>query len=101
MAVRTKEELLASINSILGEDSSDETIALIEDFTDTYDSLANASTDNENWKQKHEQLDKEWRKRYRDRFLQKPDTEPTVEEEEEQEEGPTAYEDLFEVKEEK
>ena len=37
--IKTKEELLESIRSKIGEDSSDETIALLEDVTDTFDDL--------------------------------------------------------------
>lgn len=67
MAVRTKEEILQSIRDRLGEQiDSDESLALIEDVTDTIDSLNGDGTD---WKQKYEDNDKEWRQRYRDRFF--------------------------------
>ena len=35
MAVRTREEILESIRSRIGEDTSDESISLLEDITDT------------------------------------------------------------------
>lgn len=68
MAIKTQEELLNSIKGLLKDDTSDESIALLEDVTDT---LAEMSTnkDNENWKQKYEDNDKQWRQKYRDRFF--------------------------------
>lgn len=35
MAVRTREEIIAQISARMGDDTSDEAIALIEDVTDT------------------------------------------------------------------
>ena len=71
--VKTKEEILDAIKAKIGEDTSDEAIALLEDISDTlndYDNKANADTD---WKTKYEENDKEWRKRYTDRFFNKGD----------------------------
>lgn len=68
MAVLTKEALLAKINGHLGDDASDEALSLVEDITDTLDSLESGSSD-ENWKQKYEDNDAAWRKKYRDRFF--------------------------------
>lgn len=67
MAVRTTEELLASIRTRIGDDQSDEAIALVEDVSDTLNSMKNDS--NENWKQKYEENDANWRQKYRDRFF--------------------------------
>ena len=69
--VKTKDEILEAIKAKIGEDTSDEAIALLEDVTDTlndYDNKANTDTD---WKAKYEENDKEWRKRYTDRFFNK------------------------------
>lgn len=63
--VRSKEELIASITKVIGESTSDESISLLEDVTDTMDSLS----DGENWKQKYEENDKEWRQKYKERFM--------------------------------
>lgn len=68
MAVRTTEEIMASIKSRFGEDTSDDTIALVEDISDTLNSLTNANN-GEDWKKKYEDNDSAWRKKYRDRFF--------------------------------
>ena len=69
MAVKTRDEILASIKSRFGEDTSDETLALIEDVSDTIDDLSSRTSDSTNWKQKYDDLDADWRKKYRDRFF--------------------------------
>lgn len=84
MAVRTREEILTSIRSRFGDDTSDDTIALVEDITDTLADFENkANNDNTNWKKKYEDNDEAWRKKYRDRFFSDgsedddPSSEPT------------------------
>ena len=70
MAIRSKKELLDSLFNRFGEDSSDETIALLDDFTDTITDLENkALNNNEDWKAKYEENDKAWRKKYTERVL--------------------------------
>lgn len=69
MAIKTQEELLTSIRGLLADDTSDEAISLLEDVTDTLGSFSNANNDNEDWKKKYEENDKEWRQKYRDRFF--------------------------------
>lgn len=66
MAIRTKEEILESIRTRIGDDTSDEALALVEDVSDTMDSLSNAES--EDWKSKYEENDAAWRQKYRDRF---------------------------------
>ena len=53
MAVLTREDYLERLNTLVGEDNSDEALQIIEDFTDTFDNLGtqNDNNDNENWKQ--------------------------------------------------
>ena len=48
MAVLSFDELIAKIKTKIGEDTSDESIALLEDVTDTF----NANNDGEDWKTK-------------------------------------------------
>lgn len=70
MAVRSKEEILTSIRSHFGDDTSDETLALVEDITDTITDFENkAKPDGVNWEQKYNENDAAWRKKYRDRFF--------------------------------
>lgn len=103
MAVKTMDELLDIIKTKVGDDTSDETIAFIEDITDTltdYESKI-ANSENENWKTKYEENDKKWRERYRERFFSK-DVEKEDDVFEDDDEVKTlSYEDLFEEKEEK
>lgn len=73
--VKSKEEIIASLKSIIGEDNSDEAITLLEDVTDTLSVDNSAITaELEEMKQKYTDLDNEWRKRYRDRFYGDVDT---------------------------
>lgn len=67
MAIRNKEFLLETIKKYTGEDTSDETLQLIEDFTDTINDMdQKAETD---WKQKYDENDKMWRDKYKARFF--------------------------------
>ena len=69
MAIRTKEELITAITTQLGDNNSDEAIAIIEDVTDTLNELENKSNgDGTDWKAKYEQNDKAWRDKYISRF---------------------------------
>lgn len=66
-----------AINNFLGDRTDDEAIALLEIIDDE-------GVDEENWKQKYEENDTEWRKKYTERFKEgranpKPTPEPTPE----------------------
>ncbi len=76
MAVRTRDEILAAIRSRLGDDTSDDALAIIEDVDDTFKDYEVRTS--EDWKSKYDELDAEWRKRYRDRFFQKNENEETT-----------------------
>lgn len=69
MAIKTKEELLESIKSRIGEDTSDEAIALIEDVSDTYADMETRITEAGDWKNRYEENDKAWREKYKERFF--------------------------------
>lgn len=79
MAIKTRDEILAAIRSRLGDDTSDDALSIIEDIDDTFKDYETRA--GENWKSKYNELDAQWRKRYRDRFFQKPDNEETTPEE--------------------
>lgn len=66
--IRTLEELLSDV----GEGTDDNTLALLENIRDTYNDLSSKASDPENWKQRYEDNDKEWRKKYRDAFMNPP-----------------------------
>lgn len=81
MARLKKEEYLESLKKLIGDDTSEEAIKILEDFTDTYDELETSSTDTEDWKDKFTQNDAEWRKKYKDRFFSAGSKEEEIEEE--------------------
>ena len=100
MAIRTSEELLKSIRTRVGDQTDDETIAFLEDVTDTMNDLNSKASGQEDWKKKYEDNDAEWRKKYTDRFFTGGDgtqvvevieTSPTVEDK------PKTFEDLFKI----
>lgn len=71
MAVRTQEELMTLIRARIGDDTSDEALGLLEDISDTFGDLSKKATpDGEDWKQKYQDLDKEWRDKYKARFFE-------------------------------
>lgn len=72
MAVTTKEQILAQVKAKFGDDTTDETIKLIEDISDTFDDLSKKPDDGVNWQAKYEENDKMWREKYRDRFFNTP-----------------------------
>lgn len=94
MAVLTREELLARIDRINTDKESDDYISLLEDVSDTYDSMSGG----EDWKSRYEQNDREWREKYRSRFFDAPVSDTGYQEEEvtEEEVASTDYNDLWE-----
>ena len=80
MAVKTREEIIEEVKVRVGEQTDDETIAFLEDITDTLSDLeTKAKGDGTDWKAKYEENDAEWRKKYTERFYSSdpnPDPEP-------------------------
>lgn len=69
MAVKTREEILTAVKARVGDQTDDETIAFLEDITDTISDLeTKAQGDGTDWKAKYEENDAEWRKKYTERF---------------------------------
>ena len=64
MAVKSKAEILEALKGRMGEELDDESIAFLEDVTDTLDDYDTKIADKEDWKTKYEENDKEWRKKY-------------------------------------
>ena len=95
--VRTKEEILNDIKGIIGDNTDDTTIILLEDISDTFDDYESKVTDKEDWKTKYEENDAEWRRKYTDRFFSAepedaPDPDP---DDPEGRNEPMSFEDLF------
>lgn len=90
MAVRTRDELIKSVNEIIGETPDDIGLSLLEDISDTFAT----NDDKEDWKSKYEENDAEWRRRYKERFEGK---EVVVEEKDDDiPKEKTKFEELFE-----
>lgn len=70
MAVKTKAEILELVKVRIGDDTSDEALAIIEDVNDTLDDYETRIADSGDWKARYEQNDAEWRQKYKDRFFQ-------------------------------
>ena len=93
MAIKTREELLESINTIIGENTSDEALAIIEDVQDTFSDYDTRLSDTTDWKAKYEENDNAWRTKYRDRFFNSPGSDPEADPEPEP--IKKTFEDLF------
>lgn len=95
--VRTKDEILESYKARLGEEPDDESISFLEDITDTLSDYESKLGDTEDWKSKYEENDKEWRKKYTDRFFSaEPENVPDPDPEDPPENHtPMSFEDLF------
>lgn len=96
MAIKTKDEILASIKEKFADDSSDETIGFIEDISDTlsdYETRANG--DGTDWKAEAKRIDNEWREKYKARFFSGSVNEPEDPDPEFDEPKPMKFEDLF------
>ena len=96
MAVKTREEILEELRVRVGEQTDDETIAFLEDVTDTLSDLeTKAKGDGTDWKTKYEENDAEWRKKYTERFYSsdpEPDNEPSKTDDTEK---PKTFAELF------
>lgn len=91
MAVLSFDELITKIKAKIGDDTSDESIELLEDVSDTF----KANNDGEKWKTKYEENDKEWRKKYIERFSGSGDDNHDDDDEDDDEEEKTTFEELF------
>lgn len=96
--VRTKDEMLAQIKGIIGDDNmADETLSFLEDFTETFDDLTSRATDTTDWKQKYEENDAAWKKKYRERFFSGSKPEEEDDFDPDPAPAPRKFEDLFKV----
>ena len=70
MAILKKEDFFERLSKRIGDDTSDEGLKDMEDFTDTYNALSpKAEGDAAEWKRKYEENDAMWKKRYKARFF--------------------------------
>ena len=99
MAILSREDLLAKLRERIGEDTSDEALQFIEDVSDTFGDFETKTKDSTDWKNKYEENDKQWRKKYKDRFFSVPDQgedpKPSFGDTEEEENKKLTYDNLF------
>lgn len=97
MAVKTREEILEAIKSKIGEDTSDDSISLLEDITDTIDDYETRVADKTDWKNKYDELDATWRRKYIERFSGKSGEDIKNEQEEQikDDSEPRTFDELF------
>lgn len=95
MAKLSRDELLEKVKAYVGDRTDDETIEIIEDISDSFDTSAG-----DEWKKKYEDNDKMWRDKYVSRFYDKKEEElETPTEHEEVEKEYNSFDDLFEEEE--
>lgn len=95
MAVLNKDSFTATVKGLVGDRTDDDALKALEDLTDTF----NSYSDSEDWKTKFEANDKEWRERYKARFLEGSDTEDANTKSEDKDEDDAediTVDDLFE-----
>lgn len=90
MAVKKLEDLLKSAETLMGDLATDEALAFLEDLTDSMSQWK----ENDNWKEKYDALDRDWRERYKQRFLSSEDKEEAFYDGEEVEKT-YQYDELF------
>lgn len=99
MAIKSREELLKSLNTLIGDNSTDENLAILEDVTDTLKDYESKTADQTDWKTKYEQNDADWRKKYRERFTSGEEIKKEQEEDVEKDSTPLTFDSLFKERE--
>ena len=99
MAIKSREELLKSLNTLIGDNSTDENLAILEDVTDTLKDYEEKTADQTDWKSKYEQNDADWRKKYKERFLSGETIKDEQEEDVKKDSQPLTFDSLFKERE--
>lgn len=105
MSVLSKEDFFKKLEVLVGDDTSDETITLLEDMKDTFNDFETKSGGNNDaeWEEKYKNLDAEWRERYKKRFFNSETTDEEIikdnEKDIEDDSEVKSYDDLFEERE--
>lgn len=103
MAIRTKDELIAAYNALIGDRTDDAALSMLEDISDTFADMEAASKTD--WEAKYLELDGIWRERYRQRFSDTGNSGEDVKDvsveagtDSVPEPGKTSFTDLFDTK---
>lgn len=70
MAVLSHDDFMSAVQSLAGDSADDNTLTMIENFTDTFNDLEARANDTTDWKTKYEQNDNDWREKYKARFFE-------------------------------
>lgn len=89
--IKTKDEIMEEIRAYIGERSDDQTIALVENISDTIDDYA-AHGD---YDEKLMAVESEWRRKYIDRFMNGGENKSDVESTEDEEKEQITLDDLY------
>lgn len=81
MAVKDRDSILSAVKQMIGDNTSDEAIALMEDITDTITDYETKVADKTDWKAKYDEVDASWRRKYIERFSGKTGEETKNEQE--------------------
>lgn len=99
MAVLTREQFMEKLNTLTDGKTDDDTLTMIQDFSDTFKSIEekeDVEAVRGEYEEKLKTLDDTWRNKYRDAFFNGAEEKKDEEEEEEEEkEEPHTYEELF------
>lgn len=68
MAVKDRDSILSAVKQMIGDNTSDEAIALMEDITDTITDYETKVADKTDWEAKYDEMDASWRRKYIERF---------------------------------
>lgn len=98
MAVKTKAEIMSALSERLGESTDDATLEFIGDLQDTLTDFETRTADQTKWKEKYEQNDADWRRKYKQRFFSGDGGSQPEEEDDDDEPKPLRFEDLFTTK---
>ena len=98
MAIKSREDLLKSLNTLIGDNSTDENLAILEDVTDTLKDYEEKTADQTDWKTRYEQNDAEWRKKYKERFLSGETIKDEQEEDVKKDSKSLTFDSLFKTK---
>ncbi len=102
MAVLVRDNFFNRLRELIGEDDSEEALSYLEDMVDTWEDLERRASreGGENWEERYNNLDAEWRKRYRDRFFNTQEGAKDDQEEDIKDDGKVrSFETLFEERE--
>ena len=97
MAVLTREQFMEKLNTFTDGKTDDDTLTMIQDFSDTFKSLEekeDVEAVRGDYEEKLKVLDETWRNKYRDAFFN------GTEEKKDEKEEPHTYEELFKEEEE-